>query len=248
MSSTLRALDPNDHLVSTSHAFFPNDPNVWNNGGLDLTSLHFYSKFGAGPPLLPDLAADVVNFTRTRSDATGKPVLFAELGTDSRGPAETRAGDPEGIGVHLGLWSGIVSGGVGTAMTWWWDNLIDPEGERYYPMFGAAARFVAGVPFDTDHLTRAEIPTTGERPVVAYALEGRSNLLLWAKDAAFNWTTPDRPPTRVSVRLPAGATRWCGQWYDTWQGGWTERVRAPGGSTVTSPTFTGDVALRAQHC
>jgi hypothetical protein len=180
-------------------------------------------------------------------------VLFAELGVDSRGPAETRAADPDGIGVHDGLFAGIVSGGYGTAMTWWWDNLIELEPERYYPMFGAAARFAEGVRFDRERFAPVAGAAEGSaRPLALYGLQGRRTVLVWLKDDAHQWYAPD--PVAIagaSLRLdglPRG--RWCGSWFDTWAGADTASVRVRGGKPVTLavPTFTGDLALRLRRC
>jgi hypothetical protein len=135
MAALLRALDPNRHLVTTSHALYPLDPNVWVEGGLDFTQIHFYADVF---PALHDISATMTSLTADRLAVTGKPVLFGELGL---GDLETtRAADPTGIAVHDGLWAGVVSGGIGTGMTWWWNNLVAAEPDRYYPVFGAVAR------------------------------------------------------------------------------------------------------------
>ena len=222
---------------------------VWNQGGVDFTQIHFYAD--SFPPQR-NVARNVVDWTAERFAATGRPVLFGELGVDSRGPAETRAADPEGIGIHDGLWAGVVSGGIGTAMSWWWDNLIDPEPERYYPMFGAVARFVRGVAFDREAFAPLEADVTGAaRPVVAYGLAGERSVLVWLKDDAFQWFAPQSA-------LVAGATlelrgvegAWCARFYDTWAGAWGPRlpVRAQGGRLVLAvPDFAGDVALRLER-
>ena len=256
MAEFLRALDPQGHLVTTSFAVFLFDPNVWLNAGLDLTQLHFYSTFdnGGEPEILgPNLAQDVSQFTAARHEITPLPALFGELGVDSRGPVETKAADPGGIGVHDGLFAGIVSGGYGTAMTWWWDNLVDLEPDLYYPMFGAAARFVAGVRFDREAFASLDGAAAGTaRPVVVYGLQGRRTLLAWLKDDAHQWNTPD--PVLIAgatLELPAlPRGRWCGSWYDTWAGADTEPVRVRGGrpASLPVPAFSGDVALRLRRC
>jgi hypothetical protein len=246
LAELLRALDPHDHLITSSHAQRTLHRGVWNQGGLDFTQIHFYAD--SFPPQR-NLARNVIDWTGERFAATGRPVLFGELGVDSRGPAETRAADPEGIGIHDGLWAGVVSGGIGTAMSWWWDNLIDLEPERYYPMFGALARFVRGVAFDREGFVPADAAVTGAaRPVVAFGLAGERNVLVWLKDDAFQWYAPQSA-------LVAGATlelrgvegAWCARFYDTWAGAWGPQlpVRAHGGRLVLAvPDFAGDAALR----
>jgi hypothetical protein len=255
MAEWLRAHDPHDHLVTTSFAVFLFDPNVWREAGLDLTQLHFYSTYesGGGPlTIAPNVSEDVAEFTGARREISELPVLFAELGVDSRGPAETAAADPGGIGVHDGLFAGIVSGGYGTAMPWWWDNLTDVQPDLYYPMFGAAARFVAGVRFDRERFEPLAAEASGSaRPLVARGLQGRRTLLAWLKDDAYQWYAPD--PVAVegaTLRLPAlPRGRWCGSWYDTWAGTDGEAVSARGGRAVelAAPPFTGDLALRLRR-
>jgi hypothetical protein len=242
MSALLRTLDPNDHLVTTSHALYPNDPNVWSGGGVDFTQIHFYADIF---PAKRDLAETVTSLTADRANVTRKPVLFGEIGIDSRGPAETRAADPEGIGIHDGLWAGAMSGGIGTAMTWWWDDLIDVEPDRYYPMFGAIARFVDGVRWDHEHFAPAGATvTSASRPIVAYGLQGRRTLMLWLKDDAFQWYRPDA--VQIGDASLSIARRWCGRWYDPWSGTWLGGVTFR--DRVDVPSFARDLALFARRC
>jgi len=253
MARYLRSLDPNRHLVTTSHALFFDDPAVWRAGGLDFTQLHFYSR-SDGLEILPNIADDVTRWTADRIETTGRPVLFAELGTDSRGPAETVAADPRGIGIHDGLWAGVVSGGFGTAMTWWWDNVIAAQPNRYYRMFGSVARFVNGVRWDREqfHAPRASARSSA-RPLVLYGLQGVHRLLLWLKDDAYQWNS-STPVTVADARLRIRNLRageWCGSWFSTWSGHKGREVhvdtsRLP--ETISVPDFTGDIALRLHRC
>jgi hypothetical protein len=254
MAEALRALDPADHLVSTSFAVFSNDEAVWRDGGLDFTQLHFYSRIPV--QILPNLSANIAAWVPDRVADFGRPVLFAELGVDSAGPAETRAADPEGIGIHDGLWAAPVVGSFGTAMTWWWDNLIDVEPDRYYPMFGAVARFLAGVQWDREGFAPAfayAASPGSARPLVARGQVGDTTALLWLKDDAYQWTSPARVEIADGLVALAGlgAGSWCGRWWDTWAGAPTgEVVSVDGGAPVLlrPPSFTGDVALRLARC
>jgi Domain of unknown function (DUF5060)/Cellulase (glycosyl hydrolase family 5) len=256
MADELRRLDPVDHLVTTSFALAGNDPAVWADAGLDYTQLHAYARVefnGRVLQLFSNIAAHVQEQTATRLAETDTPVLFAELGVDARGPAETEDADPDGLGIHDGLWAGALSGGAGTAMTWWWDNLIDVQPRRYYPMFGSVARFLDGVAWDREQLgpatASAESPS---RPLVVYGLQGSARVLAWIKDDAYQWNTPER--VRVAdamVTIDALARgRWCGSWWDTWKGRAGPRVKVDGVGTVVveAPPFVGDVALRLQPC
>jgi Domain of unknown function (DUF5060) len=250
MSAYLRDLDPNRHLVTSSEAIYANDPNLWANGGLDYTQLHFYSN-----PIgwFPDLSQDVVSFSKDRIAQTGKPVLFAELGAASGGSAQQEADDPNGISVHDGLWAGVVSQGIGTAMTWWWDTLIDAQPDLYYPMFGSVARFVSGVQWDREGFEPidATATTTTNRPLVAYNLWGHTTALLWLKDDAYQFATPqqvDIGDAKLTLDAP-GTRQWCGSWYDTWTGTAVQQATFPSGTTtIDVPPFHGDIALRVHAC
>jgi hypothetical protein len=136
-------------------------------------------------------------------------------------------------------------------MTWWWDNLVDLEPDLYYPMLGAAARYVAGVRFDRERFepfTAAVEWTT--RPVVARGLQGRRTVLLWLKDDAYQWYAPDAAEIEGATldldALPRG--RWCGAWYDTWTGADLAPPIRTRGPDLPIPTFSRDLALRLHRC
>jgi aryl-phospho-beta-D-glucosidase BglC (GH1 family) len=241
MAALLRTLDANHHLVTTSHAIFLNDPSVWSGGGLDFTQIHFYANVF---PAMRDIARTITQLTADRLEATSVPVLFAEFGVDA-GAAATEASDPDGIGIHDGLWAGVVSGGVGTGMTWWWDAIIAAQPGRYYPMFGAVAGFVDGIRWDRERFAPAGASVdSATRPVIAYGLAGRRSLLLWLKDDDFQWYSPDAATIADATLAVDG--RWCGRWYDPWAGTWGAEVQFR--DDVPVPPFSRDLALLAHHC
>jgi hypothetical protein len=257
MADELRRLDPADHLVSTSFAFAGSDPAVWAGAGLDYTQLHAYARAAVGDTvieLFSNVPRHVAELTAARLDETPLPVLFAELGVDARGPGETMDADPRGIGIHDGLWAGALSGGFGTAMTWWWDNLIDVQPRRYYPMFGSVARFLEGIDWDREGFGPANASVTSpSRPLVLYGLRGDDHVLVWVKDDAYQWNAPQRVKVAdASVTLaPLASGSWCGAWWDTWTGDRTGEVELDGGTgavTLMPPPFTGDIALRLEPC
>jgi hypothetical protein len=138
-----------------------------------------------------------------------------------------------------------VSGGFGTAMPWWWDNVIAAEPQRYYPMFGALAHFVDGVEWDREGFAPvAGEVTGGTRAVVPYGLSSGRTLFVWLKDDAFQWNTPQALDITGATLQVDG--RWCGRWYDTWTGTWLDAIKFDG--RVTVPTFRRDLALRARRC
>ena len=106
MAALLRALDPNDHLVTTSHAFLATRT-CWASGGLDFTQIHYYAdtlpasrtfrrRSRRGPRIAsPQPAAGAVRRARRRlaragRDA-GRATPRASACTTASGPASCRA-------------------------------------------------------------------------------------------------------------------------------------------------------------
>lgn len=240
MADLLRQLDPNDHLISTSLATRHQLIDLWRLDAIDLTQLHLYSF--AGVPL--DFA-ELVPVAIERLARHGKPVLFSEGGVDSRGPAETIENDPEADGFHDILWSGLTSQSFGTGMSWWWDNVVEPE--NLYFHFAPLAALTKGVDFPGQGFTVQRFSSTGSdgQPIRATWLVGRDTALVWIKNSRHQWTSPD-PATvsGASLAVPSLAPGdWSLTWFDT-----RTAVQSPGGTlrdtTIEVPPFTRDTALR----
>jgi len=252
MADTLRALDPYDHLISTSLARSTTNP-LWNLAQIDFTQIHHYQF-----PLSIDMPTVLHSRLRVYANAyPDKPRLVSEYGVDYRGPAETLAGDPDGVGFHQGLWVGLLGGGFGTGMSWWWDNVVDPSDLYFH--FGAIARFVAGVAFDAQHFeaNRPPVASTG-RTLAAYALRGESALLAWIQNVDHQWTLdppldgPDETPVEAATLVldGLGDGAWTARWIDPYTGEdvASETVFVTGGTvTLGVPTFTRDTALRLER-
>jgi len=134
MSDYLRGIDPNKHLQTTSFASSPGVAVIDRLPQLDYVQTHAYG--------LHDGAPELVAFQKIKQ-AYRKPSYVGEFGADAGGP--DRKVDPNGILLHDGIWSTLVTGSAGSAMLWWWDNHIAP-GDLYYH-FAALSKFVKGVDF-----------------------------------------------------------------------------------------------------
>jgi hypothetical protein len=121
-------------------------------------------------------------------------------------------------------------------------------------LFGAAARFVEGIRFDRAGFERLSGgAASAVRPLVAYGLVGRRRALVWVKDDAFQWNSPEPATVADATLRIEGLARgaWCGRWYDTWAGAWRGRVRARsrgGAVELRVPAFERDLALRLRSC
>lgn len=251
MGNALRELDPYDHMISTSLARSALS-SYWALPQIDFTQIHHYS-FPLGIDL-PTVAE--ARMRAYRNAYPGKPVLLSEYGVDYRGPAETLENDPDSIGFHHGLWIGLLAGGFGTGMSWWWDNVVDPQDLYFH--FAPIARFVEGVAFDAQGFDaiRPVAIATG-RHLSAYALRGSSVVLAWVQNTDHQWLYPPLPgpdetpvgaATLALTNLADGA--WTARWIDTYTGMDVaiDAASVSGGAvTLTVPTFAKDVALRLER-
>lgn len=134
MATSLAALDPYDHLISTSAATTPGIPAVDKVTGIQFVQSHHYSS--------PDIAVTVAETEMAkRAQFPTKPHYFGEIGADWAGPRTDD--DPEGYQIHDTMWASIAAGSSGAASTWWWDNLIAPK--NLYGLYTPVSKFMKGV-------------------------------------------------------------------------------------------------------
>jgi hypothetical protein len=249
MAQELQALDPWDHMITTSVSLGEEQNVLWLLPEIAFTQTHTYNV-----PFLLDTGYLLTTLS-AQARVEGKPTLIGETGADYRGPAETLATDPSHIGFHDGLWVGVLAETFGTGMTWWWDNVIDPQ--DLYGHFGAVARFVEGVAFDEAGFvaTRPPALATG-RSLTAYALVGDPATLAWIKNLAHHFSPIGNPGDPVPVE---GATLalegladggWSARWIDAYSGSEIRSdavIVAEGAVELAVPDFVGDVALRMER-
>ena len=252
MARELKALDPYDHLVSTSTAYAIQQP-LWLLPELDFTNLHFYAwNESFAFPLAPDFSTTPGFFLARR--APGRPALVAEIGVHSAGPAETVAADPEAIGFHDALWGGLFGEGFGTGMAWWWDNVVDPNDHYFH--FGPVAEIARGVAFHREgFVVGGATATAPGAELRAQALRGRTTALAWIKNAAHQWwpAGSSHPETIVGATLGLDGLSdgaWHGRWLDTHGAGVLgsfDGVVTAGRLDLDVPAFSRDVALRLER-
>jgi len=138
MGRHLRTIDPYCHLITTSYGRSDGDPAVDALPELDYVQTHHYGS--------PDLA---VTLARKQSDkvAYGKPHYVGEIGADAGGGRFSD--DPHGLQIHDPLWVTLATGGSGLAAPWYWESI---HTSNLYGLFGAAAKFTAGIDWPSEAL------------------------------------------------------------------------------------------------
>ncbi|HZK07407.1 MAG TPA: PKD domain-containing protein [Bacteroidales bacterium] len=124
MTDYIQSLDTYQRPVSTGFAIPQNGWDTWNYAGTDFTQLHVYD-------FIPDLEMKIYNYSRWGAQTWNKPFVISEFAL-GHNPAEIIQNDPAGITFHNVLWSSMFSGAFGSAMSWYWDNYLYPNGMFSY--------------------------------------------------------------------------------------------------------------------
>ncbi len=151
MSTYIKSKDVYKHLISTSFAYDYNDPATWNLTTIDFTQTHFYINS-------PNIESVLSSAAQNYLSSYPKPTLNGEFGLGPSGPTLS-ANDPNGIHIHNTIWGSSFSGAMGSAMTWWWDDYINPQNLYYH--YKPLAAFTSNIKFKDDNYKKASATTTG---------------------------------------------------------------------------------------
>ncbi|MCC6282337.1 MAG: DUF5060 domain-containing protein [Saprospiraceae bacterium] len=151
MAAYLKTNDPNVHLVTTSYVNEYNDPNTWSLPDIDFTQTHFYVE-------TPYLERALATGVRSYLNDYGKATINGEFGLSGSGSG-LGALDPDGIHIHNSMWGSLFAGGMGTGMSWWWDNYIDPK--NLYFHFAPISAVARVVPLQATNMSPASAGVSG---------------------------------------------------------------------------------------
>ncbi len=137
MAAYLKALDPNQHLISNSYAMSTGEPAVWDDANIDFTQTHLYRKQA-------DLETPLAAAATTLLAAHNKPYLTGEFGLEVYHNAQANTGldDPNAIHFRTTMWASAFNGSMGPGLTWWWDDYVHPRAAATYPVFKAVDTFL----------------------------------------------------------------------------------------------------------
>ncbi len=183
LDGMLAAHDPYQRLRSSSWAD-RGDAQAWALPTLQFAQQHDYTT--------GDLVAHYAASARAwqADGVVDKPWLPGELGlhtTHEAGQAEPYPWDA--VHLHNGLWAPLFCGYAGTALYWWWDQLVDPQ--DLWPLFSGASTWLAALqqqglalrghrPLPAQVL-EADAPAHAEPRAGALALAAPGSLLLWVR-------------------------------------------------------------------
>jgi hypothetical protein len=135
MAARLKALDPNNHIVTSHHheGTRSTAERLFTLPEMDFVNTNSYINVG-----LPSTQEAAVAALAMQAYRFAKPVVISEYG----GHWGTSSDDVNLRDFHLGLWAGATDRLAATPLFWWW-NLVDQE-DRWSEFRGIAA-FLDGV-------------------------------------------------------------------------------------------------------
>ncbi len=213
MAKFIHANDPYDHLVTTSYKYTYNTP-AYALGSIDFVAVHSYGYGGV------DFLDKLISEQATLWSRYQKPVLFGEIGISADSGSETYGMDPYGTTIRQGAWGGLMGGGSGSAMHWWWDSWIESYDlwDRFRGAGTFAARMdLAGQPFSTIwNDGTADILTQGIG-LLGYRTENAVYGYLY-NDAWSYWNHDPAAVDNVGIRLDLAPGTWRITVYDAFTG------------------------------
>ncbi|MDX2249693.1 MAG: DUF5060 domain-containing protein [Bacteroidia bacterium] len=210
MAAYIKSIDLYGHILTTSFAHDKNDPAIWTAPDMDMTQTHFYLNTA-------HIERVVVRGITNYLEDYDKPTLSGEFGLG--GSSSISNQDPDGVHIHNSLWAAVFAGGLGTAMTWWWDSYIHPKNLYYHfkPVaavsqeipfvdgnMAPAAAFVSGAPGDlslTPSLNWGEIATANITINQGGSLSP-SDASLAVYMYGSTWNTQFRSPPTFQITYP----------------------------------------------
>ena len=150
MAEYLRSIDPQRHLITSSFAGIEDDA-LWEQPLMEIAQRHQYID---GEQAFATLVAEA----HAKLRGHGKPVLMGEFGRRKNRHAEQ---DRRGVSLHNGLWAAMMSGGCGTAMSWWWHWIDDYE---LWTRFRSVATFVEGIEWPAEGFQPSGEATVAAEP------------------------------------------------------------------------------------
>ncbi len=151
MGNWMHTNDVFHHLVTTSLTGSSDRPEIWSLPQLDFAAYHSYGE--------PGPATQLSAVSQSFLQRYGKPVMIGEFGTSAAG--WNRTNDLYLRGWREGIWGGALGGSVGTAMSWWWENI---QGENDYPIYSALGTILNRTGWGHGAWTNINFQTSGTPP------------------------------------------------------------------------------------
>ena len=238
MGEFIKMNDSYGHMVSTSYkteqgASFTLDV-------IDFACPHSYGY--AGKNICDTLPSVLDKLYRQYN----KPILHAEIGIDWQNGYNNYKLDPHGINLRQNSWAGMMGGGAGGAMNWWWDSYVHPY-NLYYQFAGAGAYAklmdLTGSDY-TQLRTLSGVEKANGVGLLGYRFDNRIYGYLY--DVNWSYFNETGELSNVSLKIPFTNGTYTITFYNATSGvafNTSEITVTSGVATINVPQFTSDIAF-----
>ena len=238
MATFIRQNDPYNHMISTSYK--TEQGLAFSLAEIDYVCPHNYGYANKNIcEALPSVQDRLYNQYK-------KPVLYAEIGIDWENGQNNYRLDPKGISLKQASWAGMMGGGAGGAMNWWWDSYVHPY-NLYHQFAGAGAYAkllnLSGADY-TQLRTLSGVTKSNGVDLIGYRFNDR--IYGYVYDKAWKYNNATGELSGISVSIPFTDGSYTLTLYNTNTGYQllTKEITVSGGSvTVDFPAFTNDIAF-----
>lgn len=188
MGGWLHTNDIFGHLVTTSLTGNSDRPEIWSLPQLDFAAYHSYGE--------PAPASRLNAVAQSFLQHYGKPMMVGEFGTSAAG--WNRTNDLYLRGWRQGIWGGALGGSIGTAMSWWWENI---DSENDYSVYASLGKLLNRTGWGNGTWTNISFQTSGAPPVTVGSPVPGGQPINVTLPLDGNWG--DLTPGRLAVPGPA---------------------------------------------
>lgn len=195
MAEFVKDNDPYQRLVTTSYK--GQTGSAYQLNSINFTNPHDYSYNNK------QITIDLVKTLDRLFNDYNKPVLHSEIGVNWESGVATAGVDPTGISLKQSQWVGIMGGGAGAAMNWWWDSWVHPN-DLYY-RFEGIGKFAQQLDMTSDtyqllHKTNNVEVSHNQVSLLGYILDDR--IYGYAFDNKWTYRSQASQQKTVNLNIP----------------------------------------------
>lgn len=199
MSEFMKENDPYNHMVTTSYK--TTTGGAYQSKWIDFVNPHDYGY--SSKNVMVHLSPVLENLYNNYQ----KPVLHSEIGVNWENGALTTTADPTGISLKQSQWAGMMGGGAGAAMNWWWDSWVHPN-DLYYRFMGAGAfaqkMDMVGTTYDQLRLLNGVTTSLNNVGLLGYRIDQRVYGYAYDTEWRHNYTNINEKTANFTIPLTSG--------------------------------------------
>lgn len=238
MAEFVKENDPYKHMITTSYK--GRTGGAYQSKWIEFVNPHDYgySSKNVMTHLTPVLQSLFNNYQ--------KPVLHSEIGVNWENGRLVTEADPTGISLKQSQWAGMMGGGAGAAMNWWWDSWVHPN-DLYYRFKGAGAfakeMNMVGETYNQLNSLSGVTTSLSNVDILGYKIDNRVYGYAYDADWRHNYTTISEKTASFTIPLASGNYEMTIYNTDTGEIVETRTLTISNGMASFNLTLTEDIAF-----